>query len=283
MHHSDEHTLEMYVLEPDRFAPEQLAELRSHLQQCSGCRAVEEGLRQFHEELRRAPGSSPDAVPRMMEAILPTPRVIRLHPYHAKPHAGALNSSYTTVLAAMTVKSHAPQLNETVATLASEPEQTLVRIRREGREHSYRMYVLADDPRKRDCVVVSLPAVGEFVTDQNGQVSFEIGASDEPVDWGQVEGFLKLPVAVFSFHAADLPLAHAIRHNAGKGTEEYVVELDVDDGRLCIRVRGGEGSNIPTTALLKMASGISVATLVHGTGEIALKGEEGSLMLRLYQ
>lgn len=279
MHHLDEHTLEMFVLLPDRFAPEQTAEIRAHVQTCPGCRSVESGLRQFHEALSAGTRPDPDLLRRMMEEVLPLPRVIRLSPYHARPDVRMAPGGHTTVLAAMTPKQHLPALDETVATLASEPDKTLVRIRREGQEHAYRMYVLSDDPRKRDSVLVSLPALGDFVTDRNGQVAFEIRAEHEPSDWAQVEGLLKLPVAVFSFRSVDLPLHHQIRRQKPAGEDQCDVEFSLSDGHLHIAVRG---TGVPSTALVQGSAGTTLTTLFQGSGDILLKGGEGPVMVRLY-
>jgi len=282
MHHLDEHTLEMFVLLPDRFAPEQLAEIRAHLHACPGCRAVEAGLRQFHAALREGEGVDPALVRRMMDEILPAPRVIRLHQYRARPDARIVGAKHTTVLAAMSPKPQPHTLHGTVATLASETNQTLVRIRREGREHAYRLYVLADDPRKRDSVLVTLPPLGEFVTDTNGQVAFELEAANEPIDWGEVEGLLKLPLAMFSFLIDELPLDYAFLRSDEEGKAGYTVTVEAKDSRLYLDVRGEAGAGVPSVALIRSAAGALLAPLDKGSAAIALTGEEGSVVVRLY-
>ncbi len=280
MNHIDEHTIELSIVAPERLHAATLVEIREHLARCPGCRAVEEAQREFYATMVTAGALEKDLLAEVMKKIIPSATTIRLIPFRPRPDMHTLHGRYTTVLAAMTPRTLARGFDETVATLASEPENTLVRIRREGDAHAYRLYVHTEDPHKREVVLISLPDIGEFVTDDRGQVGFELQPAMEPRDWSQIEGLLRIPVATVTFGRNDLPLEKSIAYTKGENDHHCTIEVTNNGDLIRVRVYDEGNPALPAVALVKTPSDAVLSILIHGAGEFP--AGEGDFVLRLY-
>src|SRR5512140_75850 len=145
MDHFDEYTLELFVLRSAAVNPAQRSQIESHLNVCNGCRALVELFRSFYEEFRAYPRLDTSAVDILMQRLYPQEGVMILHQFHVRPRIPANGVPYTTVLAAMTDSTGTQPRFETLATLASEKDKSLVRIHHDRQTNKFKIYFHAED------------------------------------------------------------------------------------------------------------------------------------------
>ena len=194
MVHIDEHTLELLILEPERFPEAERAVLTAHAGACAGCRAVYEDLMAVHGHLRDSQGQTTPLLAVAMRRFLGPQAVVRLMPYH--PHLQVpAGGSYSGILAAMAPESMSPEGFETVATYASEVDHILLRVRQDASNRRVKLYYHADDPQCQLGPVVTLPALdADAVIDDAGRAEFHIEAPRTPREWSQTEALVAFPV-----------------------------------------------------------------------------------------
>lgn len=194
MEHIDEHTLELMVVEPERFPPSRRTEILSHINDCPGCRALHEEIRSLHQDLRDQQGQTTPMIGiaiRKIFANLPVIHLTHFHP-HLQVPAGA---SYSGILAAMAPETLSHEGYETVATFASEADHILLRVRQDAGNRRVRLYYHAEDPKCQVGPVVTLPALGaDAVIDDHGRSEFRIDTPRSPREWSQLEALVAFPV-----------------------------------------------------------------------------------------
>jgi hypothetical protein len=224
--HADEHTLELLVLEPDRFQASDRAAILAHLGECPGCRAVHEDLMAVYAELRKEPGRPDAQLAVMMRRIFTPAPVIRLTPYH--PHLQVpAGGSYSGILDAMAPETMSREGFETVATFASPVDHILLRVRQDASTRQVKLYYHADDPLCQLGPVVTLPALdADAVIDDHGRAEFQIEAPRSPRAWSQLEALVAFPVCT------------AVRD------EDGVVRVDNTSGRMYDVTIGTHGGHL---------------------------------------
>lgn len=120
--------------------------------------------------------------------------VVDLHFFRPDSSSG---SSNRLVLAAQAGREQAQQLR-TVATLASDENQTLVRILREDAE-TYRIHVISPLLESGDISILSFADLGiDLVISEEGRLRFSPDFDLESYDWSSASFSLRLPVKAFS-------------------------------------------------------------------------------------
>jgi hypothetical protein len=218
--------------------------------------------------------------------LFPVARIIPLHPLQRQPNAVAYSDRYVMVLAAKTPET-ALRKFQTVATLISEPHNTLVRIQRNNETQTYTLYVHTDDPRKREWAIVSFPELAaDFVTDEKGQVTFQLPNDQIPANWEALKGILRLPVA--EFHLSADQLAQIARHHSlsleETANSDYAMQLSSAQGalRLAVAPRHRDAPEM-TKAVIKGTEGKVLLIGLHtGKGRFVLDPLPQELTIRLY-
>ena len=233
MKHIEEQLLERSALRPDKLSEAEEKAVKAHLETCAACRETADYLRSFHRDLKELQYAEPPRISKLVRSLFPVPNVILLHPFQHEPGVGTLDTKYTTVLAAMT-QDTLEQRFETVATLVSEKENALVRIMHDREENTYKLYVRAEDARKRDHVIVSFPELStDLVTDQHGQDSFRLPESSHVRNWNSMNAMLHTVVAEYRVVGADL----------ARSTEQTPLVLDdTGEAGITLRLSYGDGT-----------------------------------------
>jgi hypothetical protein len=282
MRHIEEQLLDVYAWQPEKLPGDLRQSVETHLAVCVPCQSITEFLRAFYADLRESPCEVAPQVRGLVEALFPPPRVIPLLPFQPKLEAVSFGDGYTTVLAAMSPA--APRRFQTVATFAAEPQNTLVRITHDNVTDVFKLYVLADDPRKREWAIVSFPQLAaDFVTDDKGRVSFQLSGQARPENWAVLEAILRLPIA-----EVHLALDRLQQNSAPPFLEttaaDYAVSLSYADKILTIAVRSmkTQAQVIQRVAVQATSGPTFLVTLRDGKGELNLDALSETLTLRLY-
>lgn len=282
MRHIEEELLEAYVRQQENLSVDVRQSVGAHLTACAACQSIAEYLRTFHADLRESPREVSPKVQAGIEALFPLPHFIPLHPFRPKMETIAFGDGYTTVLAAMSPET--PRRFQTVATFAAEPQNTLVRITHDKVTDVFKLYVLADEPRKREWAIVSFSQLAaDFVTDDKGQVAFQLSGQARPENWAALEAVLRLPIA--DAH----PALDRLRQNSSLQSLEttagdYVVALSYADKMLTIAVRSMRPQvQVIHRVVVQTTSGQTfLVTLRDGRGDLNLDALPETLTLRLY-
>ncbi len=284
MQHPDEHTIDLYVVRSLRLTDGERATMRSHLAACPECAQLAMRLEEFYQDLASFPAVAESSTTEVLARSRDNSVVLRLVPYRPRPDTAGLRLGYSTVLAAMTGRDHTLHLNETVATLAAEADRTLVRIRREDRAHKYRLYVHTEDPARRDGMVVTIPGLGDFVVDEQGQVEFEVREEEEPQDWSLLEAVARIPVTTLDISP------DRIREGITSdmvGTSLWgpvTLNYSWSSGMLAIEGRLPEGAGTLKFAVCRVPGERPVMVLLQGgKGSVAFPPSQRPLQVRLYQ
>ncbi|MGH7451491.1 MAG: zf-HC2 domain-containing protein [bacterium] len=282
MPHIEEQLLEAYARQPEKLPGDARQSVEAHLAACAACQSIAEFLRTFYADLLASPPEVAPQVQALVEALFPLPHIIPLYPFQPKLQAISFGDGYTTVLAAMSPVT--PRRFQTVATFAAEPQNTLVRITYDNVTDVFKLYVLADDPRKRGWAIVSFPQLAaDFVTDERGQVAFQLSAQARPENWAALEAVLRLPIA-----AAHLAVDRLQQNSAPQLLEttaaDYAVALSYADKTLTIAVRSIKSpAQIIQRVVVKTTTGQTfLITLRDGKGDLNLDALPETLTLRLY-
>jgi hypothetical protein len=282
MRHTEEQLLEAYAQQRENLPGDIRQLVEAHLAVCAACQSIAEFLRAFYADLRESP---PEVAPQMqalVDALFPLPHIIPLQPFQPKLDTISFGDGYTTVLAAMSPAT--PRRFKTVATFAAEPQNTLVRITHDNVTDVFKLYVLADDPRKREWAIVSFPQLAaDFVTDDKGQVAFQLSAHARPENWAALEAVLRLPIV-----ETHLPLDRFQQSSAPQFLEttaaDHAVALSYADKILTIVAHATKPhAQVIQRVVVKTAAGqIFLATLRNGKASLNLDALPEALTLRLY-
>lgn len=282
MNHIEEQLLDAYARQPENLPGDIRQSVEAHLAACAACRSIAEFLSAFYADLLESPHEAAPQVQALVDALFPLPHVISLQPFQPKLEAISFGDGYTTVLAAMSPTT--PRRFQTVATFAAEPQSTLVRIMHDNAADIFKLYVLADDPYKREWAIVSFPQLAaDFVTDDKGQVAFQLSAHARPENWAALEAILRLPIA-----AAHLALDRLQQHSSPQFLEtmaaDYAIALSYADKTLTIAVRSMKSnSQVIQRVVAKTTTGQTfLMTLRDGKGDLNLDALPETLTLRLY-
>jgi hypothetical protein len=282
MPHIEERLLEAYARQSEKLPDDARQLVEAHLTACAACRSIAEFLLAFYVDLRESPREAAPQVQRLVEALFPFPYVISLQPFQPKLEAISFGDGYTTVLAAMSPS--LPRRFQTVATFAAEPQNTLVRITHDNVTDVFKLYVLADDPRKREWAIVSFPQLAvDFVTDDKGRVAFQLSAQARPENWAALEAILRLPVAEAHL-ALDRLQPIVAQQSLETMAADYAVALSYSDKILTIAVRSMKlhAQNIKMVVVKTAAGQTFLVTLRDGKGDLHVDALPETLTLHLY-
>lgn len=277
MDHIDEHTLELIVVEPERFPASRLTEVMAHVNECPGCRAVHDEIRAIHLGLHEQRDRPSLMLATALGRVFPHPCVVRLTQYH--PHlqvpAGA---SYTGILAAMAPESMSHEGYETVATYASEADHILLRVRQDAGNRRVRLYYHADDPMHQQGPVITLPALGaDVVIDDSGRSEFRIETPRSPREWAQLEALVAFPVC--SLIRTEGGLVTITQESA----HTYEVVLEPQNSLLEIRCVHASAAPPIRRAVIRVAEEKPIVVeMDSGRASIASVDPAKSLLIRLY-
>ncbi|MDZ7291440.1 MAG: hypothetical protein ONB44_07640 [candidate division KSB1 bacterium] len=286
MNHIEEQVLETYIRRPEKLPDSVHQCVATHLASCAACSAITDFLHSFYADL----DNTPDEVSPRMEALIEMPStspfIIPLRPFQSQPEAVAFADGYTTVLAAMSPATPRQRF-QTVATFAAERHRTLVRILHDSATNNFKLYLLADDPRKREGAIVSFPKLAaDFVTDERGRVAFQLPGHEQPQNWTTLEAELRLPVAEVCLSPDQLkktspPEFHQIYETIAA---EHTATFSYADKVLTLNVRPLQPEvQAITRAVVKGATGQTFLITLHGgKAELLLDPLPETLTIRFY-
>jgi hypothetical protein len=282
MNHIEEQLLEAYAWQPEKLPGDARQSVEAHLAACAACQSIAEFLRAFYADLLASPREAAPQVQRLVNALFPLPHIMPLQPFQPKLEAISFGDGYTTVLAAMSPAT--PRRFQTVATFAAEPQNTLVRITHDNLTDAFKLYVLADDPRKREWAIVYFPQLAaDFVTDDKGQVAFQLSAHARPENWAALEAVLRLPIAE-AHPALDRLQQNSAPQSFETTAADYAVVLSYADKMLTFAVRSikPHAQIIQRVVVTTTAGQTFLITLHDGKGGLNLDALPETLTLRLY-
>jgi hypothetical protein len=279
MDHPDEHTLELLILEPERFSSTARGGLAMHIADCGGCRNLFETLEGLHRGLRSDVGVSPDVTARAVHRIFCPGNIIRLLPYHPHPKT-PVGESYAGVLAAMSPAVDMHKGYETVATFASETDHMLLRVRQDAARRKVKLYYLTDDAAKRTGPVITLPVLGaEAVLDEHGQSEFDIPEPKSAREWASLEVLVSLPAYALTWTRG----SEGQTPTDGGGDASYRIILHEKDGTVSFECRIAPGAPGIRRAVVWSPEGNSILVEVtDGRGSFTDPSPGDPLLIRLY-
>ena len=285
MMHIEEYMLERFVLSPQHMDAKTTLAVQSHIDQCTACRETVQFLKSFYTDLKSLDYTASPRTERFLQSLFPSTAVIHLKPFRPQPEAASSDARYITVLAAMTEQAVQHRF-QTRATLASEQDGTLVKILHDNVANSFKLYILANDDRRRKHALVSIPALSiELVTNEHGQSSFSLPEAMGETDWNSVTAFLHLPVAEYTVSGAEIVGATSERPivlGHADGTK-YTLVLSHAKGKIRLDASSTRSEAPPNRALLMESQGnTSLLTLRNGIGEHLYETLPDSLTIRLF-
>lgn len=233
MLHADEHTLELLILDPERFPAPDRAAILAHLGDCPGCRAVHDDLVALHAALREGHEEASAPPLAAMQRIFAHAPVIRLTPYHPQLQVPG-GGSYSGILAAMAPETTSREGFETVATYASAVDHILLRVRQDAEGRRVKLYYHADDPMCQLGPVVTLPALdADAVIDDQGRAEFQIETPRTPREWSRLEALVAFPactVVRLEDGTVRVDPAHGRVHDVSIAAQGEHLEIRCSDG-----------------------------------------------------
>jgi hypothetical protein len=192
--HIDEEILERFVINPAVIDKNLRIGIERHLHACSACRIIHNYFADFYKEYKKTSGVRSPAVDEFVSGLYP---VIELSHYTVQSEETP--KVYLTVLAAMTAVQESDRF-VSVATLASEEQNAVVRILEDKSTSRLKIYVITDDPTRRSHAILSIPELSaDFVTDSRGQLEVKFPKSN----WQQLKGLLRLAVSHYELSPDD--------------------------------------------------------------------------------
>jgi hypothetical protein len=282
MLHYDERTIDLFVQNPTLLAPEVLQAMERHFPNCPACRGLATFLQEYYRELNEYADSRSSEVEAIMARLMPMPSIIRLRPYRPTVSRTPMGNTYISVMAAM---SASPQpTSGTVATLASERDHIVLRIRAEKEGTSYHLFLHADDPRKLEGVLVDFPEVpAGFVLDEKGQAEFQWLEGRRPKEWSSLEAIAHFPIAAQTVNGDMLRKEGSCTADLLLAKGRCAVELTYDASTSMLSARCSRPGGEVSALTLKAPSGTAyLIPLQNGEGRIAIPGPPPELVLRLY-
>jgi hypothetical protein len=173
---------------------------------------------------------------------------------------------------------------DTVATLASEEEKSLLRVRLDRATHSIKLYLHTDNAAKRDGAIVSLPSLSsDIVLDERGQGEFTLAHESAEPMWSTLEALIRLPVFSFALSARHFTTGPVCRQQAGGVSGNCAATLTHRNGRFGVTVAAQANGPLLTTAVIRGSSGETYfIALQDGRGEIALPILPSEFVIRFY-
>jgi hypothetical protein len=282
-HHLEEHVIETYVARPQSLGVNARQDVAAHLEQCKACRKIADFLREFYEERESTKEKHPAGIDNFVAKIFPSAHIVALYPYRPEPASVSASDAYTIVLAAKSPKPAPPRF-ETVATLASEQKDTLLRILRDRESSALRLYILSEDRRKYAHAIISLPDLAvDAVVDEKGQAIISLAGRLIPRNWEGVKCVLRLPLGEVRINAGQL--REASQENPFKGKiEDHEIKIVYSQDTLAIEADPfRSGARTSTLAVIGgPASGLIFVALQNGKGTCALPSLPIELTIRLY-
>lgn len=168
-----------------------------HIRNCPVCRRRFLFLREMHEGFVRESMNPPDRrIASGLEPVEPA-REIHLKLFTSAVELHDIEQGRTVVLLAAEDDLENGADANTTTVFVSEKERIIMRAVPD-RQGTYRLFVLADDPGKRDCVLIAVvDADGEravVATDHQGVAQL---SSASPIPWKHTSVHLRLPIARF--------------------------------------------------------------------------------------
>jgi hypothetical protein len=171
-----------------------------HLKTCLSCKQKYEFFQKFYTNLKDELNKPVDD--RVTELInsLSSSNIIYLKPYSAQPDFSKLGVGVNSyVLAAQSMNEEIVRYKST-ATFAAEHENTLVKIIDDKTEKIYQLFVLSENDKHRNNVLVGIAEPDKdkllFPTNNNGIVHFPYSS---PIDWKNTTLILMTPSEIVSF------------------------------------------------------------------------------------
>jgi hypothetical protein len=199
MHHT-EYDIELLAVRAD------LREADPHLRECAACREKLEFILRLHAGFVEASAAPPD--PRIADRLAgnPKPGEIRLTPYHPPVEVRMTREHHHIPLLAARSDPDPGAPPETAAVFASEADGVLLRVVAEPAPGVFRLFLLADDPKKQALNLIGLVTPSGYhtvtATDVTGAAVLE---SREHLDWNRISVLLSLPVTEFALDAPLVP------------------------------------------------------------------------------
>lgn len=186
---SEDH-IERYVRFPDTLTAEQKDQITKAITENTELRELADWFKDFYEELDS------------LTAKEVTKSVIPLYPIEKKENQG---NPRHLIFAAMT---KAPQKSsmETIATLASEEDQTVARILRNHDRNEYKVHLIRNEqPVENERTIFTIEELNmDLVIDQSRHLSFEAGTKLNELDWQRSSFSLRLPLGACKIDKNDL-------------------------------------------------------------------------------
>ncbi len=282
-HHLEEHVIETYVARPQSLGLNVQHDITAHLELCPACRSIADFLREFYEEWEHTKERFSPEVDEFVAKLFPSAHIVPLYAYRPEPAQSFASDAYTVVMAAMTSRP-ATQRFETVATLASEQKDTLLRILRDRASNTCRLYILAEDRRKYAHVIISLPDLAiEAVADENGRATIALAEQSMPENWENIKCVLRLPLGEFDITAEQLRQASQENPFLWK-IDDYQIQIVYANDTLTIETgpsRTGARTS-PLAVIGGPAGGLFFGALQNGKGACPLNSLPHKLTIRLY-
>ncbi len=274
MKHYNDEIIEQFILNADSLDAQTRNELYAHCEECADCRVVLEYFAEFYNAFNTGNKSIIPAIDEFVTGLYP---VIPVSVFNVHEHREP--KVYMTVLAAMSSTQGSDRFRS-VATLASEEQQAVVRILQDNNTKRLRIYVITDDPSKKSHAVLSFPEISvDIVTDSRGQIEVDNVLSD----WKDLKGVLRLTVAEHSMTADQL----------FNGNSGGVIQIEGGLHEVTVTYRNNK-LHIATFKKKHYAPDLNVAVisekqnvnyfipLTNGKGEYMLSSLPDSFMMRLY-
>lgn len=276
MEHIEENILERYLRRPERLDASVVQTVRAHLESCAVCANTLDFLKAFYNELDGHAYVRTQKANAFVNSLFPPSNVIPLRPLVYKPDTSSHDSQFITVLAADTATQHRYSSS---LTLHSEEENIVARILYDKERDSYKLFVVSDDVRKREYVVVSFPELSvECVTDKNGFVEFKLLSRFSSRDVNAMQAVLFTPVTKMDFVSKELG-----NHNSITRTEsDHTLTLRYEKGTLHINVAAGSGKMITRALITDNDERNILVSLQNGEGSCSIGNISGVLTIRLY-
>jgi hypothetical protein len=274
MKHYDEEILEKFALKPVLFNERMRKEIRTHFRECSLCLAIFKYFYDFYKDFNESSARKSPQVERFVGSLNP---VIPIAGLDARKHREP--GMYMSVLAAMSATQGSDRFRS-VATLASEEQQAVVRILQDNSTKKLRFFVLTDDPRKRSHALLSFPEISaNFVTDRRGQLEVDF----PHLQWDRIRGFLRIAVGIHTINTQNLTGRNGGKYYDLNG-ELHTVTVAYQDKKLHITT--SRKRNYTPDLSIAVISGENDHTyfipLKKGAGDCTIPLLPGTLTLRLY-
>lgn len=282
MLHYDERTIDLYVQNPALLAPEVVQAMERHMLTCPACKGLATFLQEYYRELTEYADSRSSEVEAIMARLMPLRSIIRLNPYRAPVAGPSPGSTYISVMAAMSASSQ--PISGTVATLASERDHMVLRIRAEKDESTYHLFLHADDPRRLEGVLVDFPEVpAGFVLDEKGQAEFHWLEGRRPNEWSSMEAIAHFPIAVQNVNGDLLREKGSCTADLLLARGRCTVDLYYDPATSMLSARCSRpGGEVSAVTLRAPGGPAYLIPLQDGQGRIAIPGPPAEMVLRLY-